>query len=109
MRISENRYDLSKQLPNHHTDEVGDLIKWFNAFTSNLEKEQYQAELKYKKNWRKKANHAKDIFLASISHELRTPLNGVISSLNFYMIQTWILFSTDTPKLSLIPVKSSIY
>lgn len=78
--ISENRYDLTKQLPNPHTDEVGDLIKWFNAFTSNLvEKEHYQAELKVQKELAEKANHAKDIFLASISHELRTPLNGVIS------------------------------
>ncbi len=78
--ISENRYDLTKQLPNPHSDEIGDLIKWFNAFTTNLvDKERYRAELEVQKELAEKANHAKDIFLANVSHELRTPLNGVIS------------------------------
>ncbi len=75
------------------TDEINDLLHWFNTFLDSLE-EKRQAEIaliqaKDESEIARKeaevaqeraevANRAKSIFLSSMSHELRTPLNGVL-------------------------------
>ncbi|HVN72188.1 MAG TPA: methyl-accepting chemotaxis protein [Desulfomonilia bacterium] len=37
MDIAQGEADLSKRLPVHSTDEIGDIASWFNTFVGNLE------------------------------------------------------------------------
>jgi signal transduction histidine kinase/ActR/RegA family two-component response regulator len=59
-------------------DEMGELVRWFNQFVSNLaERENVQRALEQAKLEAEEANRVKTEFLAAMSHEIRTPMNGV--------------------------------
>jgi signal transduction histidine kinase/DNA-binding NarL/FixJ family response regulator len=68
------------------TDEIGELVQWFNAFLETLvarqkmeeDLRQTAASLEKASEAAQAANQAKSKFLAHMSHELRTPLNAIM-------------------------------
>ncbi len=78
-QIEAGVFDAKVRLASNRTDEIGELIQWFNTFLDSLEaKQQAEEALIHAKEAAETANQAKSEFLANISHELRTPLNGIL-------------------------------
>jgi signal transduction histidine kinase/CheY-like chemotaxis protein len=70
------RGELSTEVPETGSDEVGLLGRAFNRMARQLEGAMRQAL--HKTAAAEQANEAKSAFLATMSHEIRTPLNGML-------------------------------
>jgi signal transduction histidine kinase len=92
-RISSNEgYTLRAKAESK--DELGDLIRGFNAMLDKIQKHKDLLSLAIKglniatmeaesaKNAAERANQSKSEFLANISHELRTPMHSILSFSN---------------------------
>ena len=77
--------DFSKKLIINQDDEIGQLIKGFNALQSKLETDYNKLnELKIKAE---DTATLKSEFLANMSHEIRTPMNGIVG-MSYLALQT---------------------
>lgn len=80
-KIEDGTIDLAIRLKQRSTDEVGELVKWFNTFMDRLEIQKHiETELIHAKESAESANRAKGEFFANMSHEIRTPMNALIAS-----------------------------
>ncbi len=75
--------NLSVRVPEHGTDELGELGSSINGMVIALdraeqERREREEELRHAKDAAESGNRAKSEFLANMSHEIRTPMNGVI-------------------------------
>ncbi len=85
-QIEEGDVDWSMRFETSRSDEIGELMRWVDAFLGNqearrrAEKELLRAKeaAEAAREAAEEAEEAKSTFLANMSHELRTPLNGII-------------------------------
>jgi two-component system sensor histidine kinase/response regulator len=106
-QIQDQSIDWRTRFETGRRDEIGELMRWFNAFLDNLEaKRRTDAELVQAKEAAEAASQAKSAFLANMSHELRTPLNGIIG-MNSLALETGL---TDEQRdyLSTVQVSSNL-
>jgi signal transduction histidine kinase/DNA-binding response OmpR family regulator len=77
--IQHDDADWSMRFDSNRSDEIGELMRWFDAFLDNQEaRRRAEKEMVRAMETAEAAMQAKSIFLANMSHELRTPLNGII-------------------------------
>lgn len=59
-------------------NEQGEITGAINCFHDITERKQGEKQLERAKHEADEANHAKDLFLATLSHEMRTPLSAIV-------------------------------
>ena len=77
--------DFSKKLTIDQDDEIGQLVKGFNALQSKLEAD--YNNLSVLKIKAEDTATLKSEFLANMSHEIRTPMNGIVG-MSYLALQT---------------------
>ncbi len=60
-------------------NELGKPLRMYGTFHNITQRKRAEESLRQAKESAEKANHTKDIFLATLSHELRTPLTAILS------------------------------
>jgi signal transduction histidine kinase/DNA-binding response OmpR family regulator len=78
-QIQAGTFDSTTRFTVRRTDEIGELLHWFNTFLDSLQaREEAEQALIQAKEAAEAANQSKSAFLATMSHEFRTPLNGIL-------------------------------